>query len=199
MKKGLFVAVLLAGFLLTGAAQAVTVTFDDIGTGSVLSSYAGITWGTSSIDSYYGYEGYWAVAGMGYAVPHSSPQMVLNTWGPNDLWFSFSAPVTFNGAWFATAGANPENRATEVRMRDNLGNTTGWLALQSQPQYLAADFIGSTTIYIERIGGSNPYNAGWYTMDDVTYNGGAVPIPGAILLFAPALAGLAAVRRRFTK
>lgn len=40
---------------------------------------------------------------------------------------------------------------------------------------------------------------GWTTDQDLRITEAPVPIPGALLLFAPGLAGLAAVRRRFTK
>jgi len=198
MKKVVFVAVLLTGLLIIGNANASIVTFDDISTGQIPSGYAGLTWGTSTIDSYNGNTGYWSVNSGSYAIPHSGSQFVFNTWGPNNLSFSFSSPTLFNGAWFATAGSDPNNQATQVRLSDNLGNVTGWLPLQSAPQFLTANFSGSTTIYVERQGAANDSNGAWYTMDDVTYNGRAsVPLPASLLLFAPAMAGLAVIRRRF--
>lgn len=40
---------------------------------------------------------------------------------------------------------------------------------------------------------------GWTTDQNLQIGGAPVPLPSALLLFAPGLAGLAAVRRRFTK
>jgi len=46
--------------------------------------------------------------------------------------------------------------------------------------------------------GGEPYNSN-QTQGTWTKTSSPVPIPGAILLFAPALAGLGFLRRRFTK
>jgi MYXO-CTERM domain-containing protein len=197
----LFAAVAVLSLLVClNAAAAAVITFDDLSVGSVPAGYAGLTWGTSTDDTYSGNTGYWyATSDTGYSTPHSPENYVYNAWGANNLWFSFAAPVDFEGAWFAKAGAY--SNATQVRVKDDLGNISSWLDLTSTPQYLAADFSGASKIWVQRQGGSDAPQ--WYTMDDVTYDEdgggdshGSPELSTWMLLACSGLAGLAFRRRR---
>lgn len=195
----------LAGLLLLGSvaiSNATIIDFDDLPAGTfVPSGYAGLTWGTSTESSYYGDLGSFAVSPNDYANSNSSPNAAVNFWGVNNLWFSFTTPVTFKGAWFANP-YNILNASGQVRFRDNLGKTSSWLILTETPQYLVADFSNSQTVYIERAGGNPGDNgASWYTIDDITFNQAASPIPepSTFILLSAGLGGFAILRRRMNK
>jgi hypothetical protein len=198
MKKILVSVVTCYMLVFVGLAEAVIINFDDLPGGTALSNYAGLTWGSSTIDSYNGNSSWFEVYdSAAYSTPHSGSNYVFPTWGGDLLYFEFASAVTFNGAWFATV-VNTLGSADEVRFRDNLGNVSAWLDISATPQYLMADFIGSETIFIERQGGPN--TAQWYSMDDVTYNSTAVvPEPTTFILLGSGFAGLAFVARRRKK
>ncbi len=187
--------------LMVGASYATVVDFEGATPGSLTGTgYAGLTWGTSSDDSMFGLTGDWCVYDVsGYATPHSGSKYVFNWYGPNNLWLAFSSPVVFNGAWFATTNATTS--ASQVRVRDD-DETSDWLSITGTPQFLAADFTNSTTIWVERsgnyVGGLG--NALWFSMDDITYNEALhVPEPATMLLLGLGLVGLAGFRRKLQR
>jgi hypothetical protein len=170
MKK-LFVFVSILIMICSTNVYSEVVNFDDLPETYHLygSNYAGITWGYSHLsgDIYGGF----SKPPYDYSIPHSYPNYVSNGYGVNNLSFTFSNKVNFQGAWFAkTATSDPD---TKVRFIDNHGNHSDWLTLGSTPQYLSADFKSSKTIYVERTATKDIYGVGaksnWYSMDDVTY------------------------------
>lgn len=176
-------------------AAATVINFDDLGNLTDLASvsYAGVTWGVSFTDTFGGNQGSFVTYNnTTYAQAASAPNYVYNGWGAQDLTFTFDGgPVTtFDGAYFALAGASLWANAARVRMLDDLGNFTGWLDLTAAPQYLACNFAGSTTIKVQ-YDGTGPQQ---YTMDDVTYN--TVPEPTSLATIGLGIAGLIAKRRR---
>jgi len=204
--KNLYI-LLLACFMLmaAGTAQAVVINFDDLplSQASVPNNYAGLTWGTVPVN-YNGsiYTGEFVTWNdTGYSTPHSSQNYVYNQYGPDSLWFKFSTPVNFNGAWFALA--NTDESATEVRFLDDLGDSSDWLDLTNTSQFLAANFAGAQTIYVERRGktGMNlPDYMQYYTMDDITYNESSpVPEPSTFILLGAGLGAVGFMRRRMKK
>lgn len=207
MKKKLLsvMVVSLALALMIGSVHAEVINFDDLSTNHAVSgtNYAGLTWGGSSVDSFPGETGYWVTRGVdypSYAIPHSGSNYLVNAWGPNNLWFAFSSPATFDGAWFAYATGAGSGAADKVRFKDdNTGTYSDWLTLNATPQFLSANFTNSTKIYVEREGGSTGVweKARWYTMDDVKYTPSAVPIPPSVWLLGSGLLGLVGLRRRF--
>ena len=85
-----------------GLSNATVITFDDLNQGLVPNGYAGLTWGTSTLSRPYADSTSFSVySNLSYATPNSSPNFVINGYGVPDLWFEFSAPVDFKGAWFA--------------------------------------------------------------------------------------------------
>jgi hypothetical protein len=189
-----------------GVANAAVVDFDNLSpvTNLTGTGYGGLTWGTSTDDSIPGYTGSWYVnSNLGYSTPHSPSNYVVNAMGPNNLWFGFSSPVTFNGAWFARSCADYDYNATQVRLRDD-DQVSDWLILSVTPQFLSANFTNSTTVWVERSGGAGGAgffygNARWFTMDDITYNASSVPESATMLLLGFGLIGLVGLRRRMRK
>jgi len=193
-------------------AQATVINFDDLeGYGSPVNydlltatPYAGLTWGTSTDDAVPGHTSVWGTIDetryWQYSDSHSYPVYVFPAWGGNNLAFTFPEPVTFNGAWFAPPPSDVAG-ATRVRFWDDQGNRSPWLAVGGPPQYLRADFEGSTTIGIEREGvySSDPTlgHGLWYTMDDITYNESSpVPEPASCALLALAAGGIGAMVKK---
>jgi hypothetical protein len=202
MNKLLLLTVLASlSLLVCLQAQAAVITFDDLGVldGAQLypipNGYAGVTWGDAPDAFNPGSFG--AIdkdAYGGYTIPHSGECAAFNGYQEDARWFDFGAPVTFNGAWFATAPGSGIPTA-KVMLSSNLGDTTSWLTLTAAPQYLGADWAGVTRITVNR----DP--VGWFAMDDVTYNEavdahGSPELSTWMLLGCSGLAGLVLRRRR---
>jgi PEP-CTERM motif len=188
MKRSLLVAacsVLCAGFLQVASAN--VATFDDIGgsgdpgcNGVVPDGYAGITWG----GNWYCY-----TEPQPPYTPESLPGRVY-TFLPVAS-FSFSAPTTFQGAYFAgDASATVQfalfDGATPV-------GTSSVLAPGATPTFLASGYAGPVTA-VEVLSGDPDY----YVMDNVTF-GSPVPEPGLYGLLALGLSGLVTVVSRRKK
>ena len=135
----------------TAAAYGTVINFDDLGEGLVPSGYAGLTWGTSTLSKPHADStSFYISSDQTYATPQSAPNYLINGYGVPDLWFEFSAPVNFRGAWFASAKTN-SLAAQKVRLVDDSGRTSAWLELTDLPQYLEADFPGSKRIYVQSV------------------------------------------------
>jgi hypothetical protein len=172
----------------SGLSNAAVISFDDLpeidyDISKVPPGYKGITWGTSVKNvSGGGHEfGKWHYRAshnckVDNPMAHSSPNYVFNLHGVNNLWFSFPEPVKFNGAWFSYL--YKPTSAVAVRFRDNQGNVSPWLKLSEKPQFLDADFQGSTTIYVETSGQNKLErdDSWWYAMDDIIYNEPVPPV-----------------------
>jgi hypothetical protein len=107
----------------------------------------------------------------------------------------------FNGAYFTAAW----NDDLQLQITAKNGNTVvgqnTWTLQTSGPLWIGPGWTNITELDFNSFGGTNHGYGGTgphFVMDN--FNGTApVPIPGALFLFAPGLAGLAAIRRRFTK
>jgi hypothetical protein len=210
MNKLLLLAVLASlSLLVCVQAQAAVITFDDLGIPSggfaypMPSGYAGLTWGNVD-SSYWGAldQDYTAGYAPQYGIPHSGTCMAYNGDGVDALWFDFGAPVTFNGAWFATAPGSGSS-ASMVMLSDDLGDTTSWLTLTDAPQFLGPNWAGATRITVSRDTPNPTFpTQAWYTMDDVTYDADGAGAHGSpelstwMLLACSGLAGLGLWRRR---
>jgi hypothetical protein len=173
-------------FLSSCLSFATVIGFDDLSNGAgapqVPSNYASVTW-----DAQWHY---WT-GSAGTFNPHSAPNLAyFNT--ANDGGFNFSAPVVFNGAWFA------DNTVTAIHYV---------LFLNSAPVFTGSDFdspTGAMSFFASGYGGpvdrvvihitTGALNS--WTLDDVTYSAAGVPEPATLGMLMAGAGVLLVLRRR---
>jgi choice-of-anchor C domain-containing protein len=123
------------------------------------------------------------IAGQSYKVTFA---MAGNPWGPNAV-KTMDVSVS-NGPTYSFSYTNTETPINNSFVYLNWTDNSFTFTASSSSTDLT--FISTTT---------NPSYNQWYgaALDNVRVD--AVPLPSALLLFAPGLAGLAAIRRRFRK
>ena len=170
-----------ATILTAAGANATVVTFDDlVGSGS-LTTYAGINWAPGSWNFYDSVQPPYN--------PASNFERVYDFTSNGE--FDFSGPVVFNGASFAGYAS------ATVQFQLSLGGsvvwTSGTLAPSGTPTFLASGYSG----LVDKVEVLSP-QPDFFVMDNVTYNGGAVPEPAtwALMLGGFGLAGVTLRRRR---
>ena len=184
----LFGASLLVGAaLMPQAAQATIVNFDSLnGNGIVADGYGGITW-----DSNWTFGDFFQPP---YNPSSGATRIYSNydkfTGGAlSDIAFSFSAPVTFQGAFFS-GRSGIGDVTVSVFLAGVLKATTSLFSPNSVATFLASGYSGVVDKIVVH------GNAGYYVMDDVTYASvSTVPVPAALWLMLSGIAGLAGIRR----
>jgi hypothetical protein len=169
------------------AAQATVVNFDNLsGFGTVADGYGGITWDNNW--TYYD-------SPQSPYNPSSGATRIFSNYAKfpagslSDIAFSFSAPVTFQGAFFSGFSGNGD-LTVSVFLAGVLKATTSLFSPSSVATFLASGYSGAVDKVVVH------GNAGFYVMDDVTYSAvSSVPVPAAIWLMLSGLAGLAGIRR----
>ena len=181
-------AALTATFLacgLGGAANATTVTFDDLpyvgapNVAALPAVYGGITWNADW--------GYFSWDHPPYNAS-SPPNRVVDATGiQSTLPFSFVSPKVFAGADFA-GGAGVEIKYTLVSGGAVVA-TSPWVVISGTPAFLPSGYAGNVdTVIVDTT------LVGHWVMDDVTYSPGlaAAPEPGTWALMLLGLAGVGA-------
>lgn len=185
MKKFALLAAVL--FALATFASATDCNFDTLpGDGIVPDGYCGV-------NSWNGVWSYYLDPQSPYN-PFSPPTRVYTpNSGAGEYLVNIGTPVVFNGAYFA--GFDTALLNFNLYLGGNLVWTSGSLAPSDVPTWLASGYGGM----VDTVGVYSARND-FYVMDDFTYNGGTVPEPGSIALFATgALGAIGAIRRRFAK
>jgi PEP-CTERM motif-containing protein len=184
MRLSFAIALVLAGAL---SATAGVVNFDDIVTGGDVVEmpvgYAGISWNSTEF-GVYGFPD-------GIYNPHSDPNKVLVnrlSSGPTEeITFSFSGPVTFNGAWFSGDGSPVH---FNLYLGASLVGTSSDLATTGTPAFLDSGYGGS----VDKVGIFG--TRGFYVFDDVTFNASAVPEPSTFGALCIGAVTILILRRR---
>ena len=175
-----------------GQVHANVVTFDDlIGSGTLANGYGGINW-----DGHFNYydspqSPYNPASGLERAYPNYNAPGVPGVGVHADNFFSFPTPTVFDGAFFSGYGFGGPvffdlyNGATLV-------STSGSLFPTGTSTFLSSGYSGLVT----SVGVNSA--TGYAVMDNVTYQGHAVPEPSSFALLGLGGIGLAigAYRRR---
>ena len=182
-------ALLLA--LAAPAAQATVVDFDDLpNSGTLADGYGGITWG-----------GNWAHYDS-FQPPYNPSSPFTRIYADYNVLpggtafqgvsFSFVIDAVFNGAFFAGHGSGSGFASIFFELFSNNVSVavSGSLDANATPTFLASGYGGLIDEVV--VWGS----AGFYVMDDVTYNTAAIPVPAALPLMLLALGGLGVAARR---
>ena len=192
MKKILCALLAGASLLLSGAAHAGVIGFDDVNTAgdfaslNDLSPYAGLNWaadwfaGDNSIGGYAN----GARSGANFAV---------NGFGGEEVSLSSATGFNFAGAWFATPeGAADKAGWINISAYDALNQligSTGNVAIGDSYLWVAGGFSNVALLTITN-------EAGWFVMDDFTTTAAtAVPVPATPLVLGIGLLALRLGRR----
>lgn len=193
MKKNLCALIASASLMLTGAAHAGVVGFDDVNTGGDFASlndlnpYAGLTWGVEW------YAGDNSIGGYANGA-RSGANFAINGFGGEESSISSATGFHFGGAWFATPeGAADKAAWINISAYDALNQligSTGNVAIGDTYLWVAANFSNVALLTITN-------EAGWFVMDDFTTGGAAtaVPIPATPLVLGIGLLALGLGRR----
>jgi hypothetical protein len=200
--KRLIIFCFLLSLPLASQAGAYVVDFNDVYT---------------SFGSYYVSSGSLSDQGLTFSLKQGNP-MALYVWdgsnpnsnGTNNLIFGGATVV--NGVNYAavmavtrTGGGAFDLDSVQMSISFNDDHTSETIYANGSPITLGQGIQtynialkGVTEVdftSIVQYSGTTPY----WLMDNVTYQVSAVPLPAALLLFGPGLAGLAAITRRFKK
>ena len=123
-----------------------------------------------------GRAGTWELAGQRLRFPaHSGRHYAYNKWGDQRMGIGFGRSVDFEGVWVGGFGGNGST-AKGLRIvgyRDGAEVArTGWLRdISRTPTFVAAGFAGVDRI--ELVADPAVGEAGWYSIDDLTFTDGA--------------------------
>jgi len=179
MKRVLWKLALLGAALAAVGSNAradTVITFDDLtGNGQLADGYGGVTWHNDW--TYYD-------TPQGQYTPESGSERVYNSSNTGtrlqDSPFSFSAPVVFDGAYFA--GYDVTNVSFELYLGGSLVATSASLSPSGTPAFLASGYSGLVDTVV--VHDSNLFGGiyDYYVMDNVTYSTVTTPEPSTVII-----------------
>ena len=199
MKKNLsvlfLVLVLLAsGAVVAGQASATVIDFSGLANGTyVTTQYPGVVFSLQGQPDSSGPPMTWSWGGeaLGNSTNYDYPTA-------NILDLAFTTPVSGLSFTFDNQGTSADTTYTAF---DGHGGVVATGDLQFVGPYPTFELVtvpgsGIADLQIN----NNQGDSDWYfDIQQVSFTPSAVPVPGALLLFGPGLAGLAVIRRRFKK
>jgi hypothetical protein len=168
-------------------ASATVLTFDDIvgpdGYAAVPGNYGGLDWSNAGLSVF--------TSEQDPFTAHSGQGRVTTDWtdgGAVASTIRFLAPTIFTGAWFA--GYGDSSVRFDLYSAGQLVASSTALQLSGAPAFLDAGWRSAIDTVVVSSGAQ-----GSYVLDDLTFEGAAIPEPGSLALLLGGL-GLAGVMRR---
>jgi hypothetical protein len=173
--------------------EATVITFEELmdDTNLTGSGYYGLTWEHGN-PGWGGRIGSWFIPSTwDYPIGNHN---VINYWGSTQLGISFPIRVNLSGAFFSAQGSTPYFWTTGVRVHgyrdgEKVSITDWFRNIDESPDWFNISLINIDRIVIESEPSFDSV-AGWYGMDNLTYESAPVPEPSTLLLSIFGLIGI---------
>lgn len=192
MRKGLFVAVAATLAAVQPAAAQTVIDFESYSPCDNVRPNVGVIGNADFMNQ-------WTCYGFPQPnfIPHSGTNRIYAVSGGANATtgsFGFTAPTTFQGAWFSGVAPSATFDPTTVTFELFLGGipvaTSAGLVVAPTPQFLASGYAG--LVDLVTVAGTSTR----YIMDDVTFGTLVTPEPATAALVAGGLVALVGVSRR---
>ena len=178
--RGLAAAAVLAA--LAPLAHATVLNFDNLADGQVPLNYGGLDWSASGWTAF-------STPAAPYTAHSGAGRVATGFLAENAAsLIRFSAPASFDGAWFAGQGG--ALLSFELFFQGQLVHSSASLDPSATPTFLASGYAGLIDAVVVKSA-----NHGEFVMDDFSFTA-AVPEPQTYALMLAGLAGIGLIARR---